>query len=83
MATTEILVLAIGGIVASGLYISRHLITSKCWTATECCSIRLRANSQSRLPAVVEEEPVEVKKAEPKAYVPPTLPPPAFVSSVV
>ena len=81
--TTEVIILAVSGIVASGLYISRHLITSKCWTKEECCSIRLRANSQSKLPAVVTEEPITLKEAEPKTYVPPTLPPPAFVSSVV
>ena len=79
--TTEVIILAVSGIVASVLYISRHLITSKCWTTTECCSIKLRANSQSRLPAVIAEEP--------KTYVPPTPPPtpvipqPVFVSSVI
>ena len=82
MPTTEILVLAIGGIVASGLYISRHLITSKCWSKEECCSIKLRANSQSRLSAVVSEEPTTPKEAEHKPYEPP-IPPPAFISSVV
>ena len=75
MSSTEIIILAVGGITASLLYISRHIITSKCWSKDECCTMNLRKNSQSRLsvaePAVasIVAEPVEPK--------------PAVVSSVV
>ncbi len=87
MTSPEVLVLAIGGITASILYISRHLITSKCWTKEECCAIKLRRNSQSRLSAVINEEPStpkeHVPEINPKPYEPPPIPPPVFISSVV
>jgi len=83
MTTPEVLILAIGGITASLLYISRHLITSKCWTKDACCDIKLRRNSQSRLSAVISEPstPKEhVPEINPKPYEPP---PPVFISSVI
>ncbi len=45
--STEIIILAVTGITASLLYISKHLITSECWSKEKCCSIKLRADSQS------------------------------------
>lgn len=72
MSSTEIIILAVGGITASLLYISRHIITSKCWSKDECCTMNLRRNSQSGL-AVAKPEVASVVD-EPK---------PAIVSSVV
>ena len=46
---TEITILAVTAITASLLYISKHLISSDCWTREKCCSIKLRANSSSNI----------------------------------
>lgn len=45
----EIILLATTGITASLLYISKHLITSTCWSKETCCAIKLRADSQSNI----------------------------------
>jgi hypothetical protein len=54
--STEITILAVTAITASLLYISKHLTSSDCWTREKCCSIKLRADSQSVItqPSVME-----------------------------
>ena len=47
--STEIIILAVTGITASLLYISKHLITSECWSKDQCCKIKLREDSQSNI----------------------------------
>ena len=56
--STEITILAVTAITASLLYISKHLISSDCWTREKCCSIKLRANSQS---VITQPSPMEYK----------------------
>jgi hypothetical protein len=74
MSSTEIIILAVTGISASLLYISRHLITSKCWTHDECCSLKLRRDSTPASPVAIIEEP------KPHANI---TPPPSIISSVI
>ena len=71
--STEIIILAVTGISASLLYISRHLITSKCWTKDVCCTIRLRPDSTPATPVAIVEEPKPIV----------LITPPAIISSVI
>ena len=54
--STEITILAVTAITASLLYISKHLMSSECWTREKCCVIKLRANSSSNIttPSVMD-----------------------------
>ena len=52
--SAEITILVVTAITASLLYISKHLMTSKCWTKEECCSIKLRSNSSSIITPPIE-----------------------------
>jgi len=56
--STEIIILAVTGITASLLYISKHLVTSECWSKDKCCSIKLRSNSSSIITPPVAESPM-------------------------
>jgi len=59
--SAEITILVVTAITASLLYISKHLVTSECWSKEKCCSIKLRANSQSTITPPVAESPMEYR----------------------
>lgn len=85
--STEITILAVTAITASLLYISKHLMTSECWTKEKCCVIKLRADSQSNIatPSAMNyrEDHSHTKFKSSTEVVEVEEPKPAIVSSVV
>jgi len=83
--SAEITILVVTAITASLLYISKHLVTSECWSKEKCCSIKLRASSESIIAPRVAGSPMNYRDTHAHAKFKSSVEPvePAIISTAI